>query len=320
MWEKSSIQKYKTRESPLPPRTARPHIRTRNGDSMSIKGYIYAAIAAASYGTNPIFAIPLYREGMDVNSVLLMRYIMAVIMVGIMVGVKHPRELRLKPKEYPTLAFMGVLMVASSILLFESYRFLSAGIASTLLFFYPVMVALIMAALYHERLSRRSWICLTMAFLGVMTLSRDDAGGMISITGMLLVMLSSLSYAIYLVYINRGPMRNMTSSVVTFFVLVGGLAVLAVKTYMGGGLMIPPSPMAWFNVTGLGLFPTFVSLYFTSQAIDTIGSTKTAIFGALEPLTAVILGIIILGEALSLNTAIGMLLILVSVTVLTIKK
>ena len=100
---------------------------------MSIKGYIYAAIAAASYGTNPIFAIPLYREGMDVNSVLLMRYIMAVIMVGIMVGVKHPRELRLKPKEYPTLAFMGVLMVASSILLFESYRFLSAGIASTLL-------------------------------------------------------------------------------------------------------------------------------------------------------------------------------------------
>ena len=196
---------------------------------MSIKGYIYAAIAAASYGTNPIFAIPLYREGMDVNSVLLMRYIMAVIMVGIMVGVKHPRELRLKPKEYPTLAFMGVLMVASSILLFESYRFLSAGIASTLLFFYPVMVALIMAALYHERLSRRSWICLAMAFLGVMTLSRDDAGGMISITGMLLVMLSSLSYAIYLVYINRGPMRNMTSSVVTFFVLVGGLAVLAVK-------------------------------------------------------------------------------------------
>ena len=84
--------------------------------------------------------------------------------------------------------------------------------------------------------------------------------------------------------------------------------------------MIPPSPMAWFNVTGLGLFPTFVSLYFTSQAIDTIGSTNTAIFGALEPLTAVILGIIILGEALSLNTAIGMLLILVSVTVLTIKK
>ena len=286
----------------------------------NLKGYLFAAIAAASYGTNPIFAIPLYREGISVTSVLFMRYAMAVAIMFFATMIKSPKAFVIKPKYVGLLAFMGILMVLSSIALFESYKYLSAGIASTLLFFYPVMVAVIMAIFYKERLTKKSWACLVTAFLGVVILSKNDDGGFISLLGLTLVMLSSLSYAIYLVYINRGPMKKINTSTITFYVILGGFFVMIPYCLLDGGLMLPKTTPAWINAIGLGFFPTVISLIFTSRAIALIGSTETAIFGALEPLTAVILGILILGETLTITPAIGMILIFVSVTVLMMKK
>ena len=286
----------------------------------NLKGYLFAAIAAASYGTNPIFAIPLYREGISVTSVLFMRYAMAVAIMFFATMIKSPKAFVIKPKYVGLLAFMGILMVLSSIALFESYKYLSAGIASTLLFFYPVMVAVIMAIFYKERLTKKSWACLVTAFLGVVILSKNDDGGFISLLGLTLVMLSSLSYAIYLVYINRGPMKKINTSTITFYVILGGFLVMIPYCLLDGGLMLPKTTPAWINAIGLGFFPTVISLIFTSRAIAMIGSTETAIFGALEPLTAVILGILILGETLTITPAIGMILIFVSVTVLMMKK
>lgn len=286
----------------------------------NLKGYLFAAIAAASYGTNPIFAIPLYREGISVTSVLFMRYAMAVAIMFVATMIKSPKAFIIKPKYVGLLAFMGILMVLSSIALFESYKYLSAGIASTLLFFYPVMVAIIMAIFYKERLTKKSWACLVTAFLGVVILSKNDDGGFISLLGLTLVMLSSLSYAIYLVYINRGPMKKINTSTITFYVILGGFLVMIPYCLLDGGLMLPKTTPAWINAIGLGFFPTVISLIFTSRAIALIGSTETAIFGALEPLTAVILGILILGETLTITPAIGMILIFVSVTVLMMKK
>lgn len=286
----------------------------------NLKGYLFAAIAAASYGTNPIFAIPLYREGISVPSVLFMRYAMAVAIMFVTTMIKSPKAFVIKPKYVGLLAFMGILMVLSSIALFESYKYLSAGIASTLLFFYPVMVAVIMAIFYKERLTKKSWACLVTAFLGVVILSKNDDGDFISLLGLTLVMLSSLSYAIYLVYINRGPMKKINTSTITFYVILGGFLVMIPYCLLDGGLMLPKTTPAWINAIGLGFFPTVISLIFTSRAIALIGSTETAIFGALEPLTAVILGILILGETLTITPAIGMILIFVSVTVLMMKK
>lgn len=288
--------------------------------TQSTKGYIFAALAAAAYGTNPIFALPLYHDGMNVTSVLLFRYALAVAILFAMTAVNNPKTIHIPLRDLLPVGIMGVLMVLSSIFLFASYNYLSAGIASTLLFFYPVMVSLIMAVLYKERLGYRKLFCLIVATLGVFTLSKGDDGTGISMFGFLLVMFSSLSYAIYLVYINRGPMRKLSTTTVTLWVLIFGLLFLIGQCMFIGGLTLPQSPMAWGNAIGLGLFPTVISLYLTSRAIELIGSTQTAIFGALEPLTAVVLGILILGETLTMRPAIGMVMIFISVTVLVMQR
>lgn len=288
--------------------------------SSTAKGYFFAMLSAMAYGTNPIFALPLYWDGMDVHTVLLLRYAIGTLLMFCMVGTRHLKSLAIGWRDAGVLTVMGVLMVLSSITLFASYDYLSAGIASTLLFFYPVMVSLIMAVVYKERLGRRRLLCLLMAFVGVATLSRGDDGTGISAWGFVLVMLSSLSYALYLVYINRGPMRHLASSAVTFYIMLVGFLFLLGNSALHGQLHLPQHTHSWLNILGLGLFPTLISLWCTSRAISLVGSTQTAIFGAMEPLTAVVLGILLLGEQLTLMPAIGMLLIFVSVTLLVMRR
>ena len=116
------------------------------------KGFIYGAIAAASYGMNPLFTLPLYAAGMSVDTVLFYRYFFAVIVLGILMKMQH-QSFALRKADILPLVIMGLLFSFSSSLLFMSYNYMDAGIASTILFVYPVMVTVIMGAFFKEKIS-----------------------------------------------------------------------------------------------------------------------------------------------------------------------
>lgn len=297
---------------------------------MKLKGYVYAALAAATYGTNPIFAKPLYAEGMNPDSVLLFRYVIAILMMGILMLWQMCRKHKTMREAFavqrhtlPQLILMGLVMSASSILLFVSYNYMPVGIASTLLFIYPIVVAVIMTLCFHERLSWLVVFCLLIATVGIgMLCDGEGANGSDSGAfwiGFLCVMASSLSYAIYLVGLNKTRIRTVATMPVTFYVLVFGSMIYVARILWGVPLVMPHSPMMWLCCAGLGLFPTVISLVMTSRAIQCIGSTQTALLGALEPVTAVVLGILVLGESLSLREALGMCLIFAAVS-LVVKR
>lgn len=112
--------------------------------NVKAKGYALGAIAAASYGMNPLFALPLYKAGMDPDSVLFFRYLFAIPLLGIMLKTRG-RSFKMQRREVFPLIVMGLLVAISSLTLFESYNYMDVGIASTLLFVYPIMVTLIMS-------------------------------------------------------------------------------------------------------------------------------------------------------------------------------
>ena len=159
---------------------------------MKFKGYLFAALAAATYGTNPAFAVPLYGDGMNPTSVLLMRYLLSLTILLVII-LARGQNLRLKKNEIAPVAILGVLMGLSSLGLFESYKYMNAGIASTLLFMYPVMVALLMTFFYHERFRLTTGICLVIMAGGLILLMHTDGQSGISLIGFLMVFLSSLT-------------------------------------------------------------------------------------------------------------------------------
>lgn len=279
------------------------------------KGYILAAVAAATYGMNPLFALPLYQTGMDPDSVLFFRYLFAIPILGMMIKARG-RNFRLRQKEIPPLMALGLLMALSSLTLFQSYNFMDAGIASTLLFVYPVMVALIMIAFFKEKITLVTILCIVMALGGIALLFRGGDGSTLSVTGTLLVMVSSLSYAIYIVGVNRPILKEVATLKITFYILLCGMSLFLVRIDFGTSLMIPEKWYLWLNLVALAVFPTTISFICTTKAIQYIGSTPTAILGALEPVTAVFFGVMVFGETLTLRIICGIILIILAVTII----
>ncbi|MDY3247692.1 MAG: DMT family transporter [Prevotella sp.] len=283
--------------------------------SKTTTGYILAAIAAASYGTNPLFALPLYSAGMNPDSVLFFRYLMALPLLAAML-IARGRGFGLRTNQVLPLMGMGVVMAVSSLTLFESYNYMAAGIASTLLFVYPIMVAVIMAIGFGERLQAQTIGCIVMALAGIALLYRGSDGATLSLTGTVMVVVSALSYAIYIVGANRPRLSAIPTLKVTFYVLLFGVFVFGTRFVAGQPLTTPTIGQwyLWANVIALAVFPTAISFLCTTAAIQRIGSTPTAILGALEPATAIFFGITVFGETLTLRDSIGLALIITAVT------
>ena len=277
------------------------------------KGYVLGAVAAATYGMNPLFALPLYGAGMDPDSVLFFRYLFAIPLLGVMLRVRG-RGFGVPRGTWPVLVAMGLLVAFSSLGLFLSYNYMDAGIASTLLFVYPVMVALIMAVVCRERPTVRTLLCIGAVSAGIGLLYDGGDGTTLSLVGVLLVFVSSLSYAVYIVAVNRTALRDMATLKVTFYVLLFGLVLFVVRLWTGDGVRMPDRWYLWGNLLALAVFPTAVSFLCTTGAIRYIGSTPTAILGALEPVTAVFFGIVVFGETLTLREGIGLATIVAAVT------
>ena len=161
--------------------------------NVKVKGYMLGAIAAATYGMNPLFALPLYKAGMNPDSVLFFRYLFAIPILGIMI-IARGRSFKLRRKEVLPLIIMGFLVAISSLTLFQSYNYMDVGIASTLLFVYPIMVALIMWLVFKEKLTLPTVLCILLALGGIGLLYQGGDGTTLSMVGILLVMVSALSY------------------------------------------------------------------------------------------------------------------------------
>lgn len=286
--------------------------------NVKAKGYILGAIAAATYGMNPLFALPLYEAGMDPDSVLFYRYLFAIPILAIMIKARG-RSFKLGRKEVLPIVVMGLLLALSSLTLFESYNYMEAGIASTILFVYPIMVAVIMAMFFKEKISVQTVLCIMLALAGIGMLYQSGGGSgetTLNPIGVGIVMLSSLSYAIYIVGVNQSSLKDMPTLKLTFYALLFGFTLFLVISGFGTRLKPVPEWYHWGNLLALAVLPTVVSFLCTTQAIHYIGSTPTAILGALEPVTAVFFGVTIFGESLTPRIVTGIVMIILAVTII----
>lgn len=295
--------------------------------NVKVKGVTLGSIAAASYGLNPLFALPLYADGMAADSMLFYRYAFAIVMMSAMMLI-NGKSFCLRRRQLLSLALMGIVFSASSLLLFLSYQYMDAGIASTILFAYPMLVAIIMWLVFGEHAGTLTWICIAMALTGIALLYRGKPDAPLSTVGIVLVLLSSLSYAIYIVGVNRSVLAKMDSTTLTFWALVFGLTLYVVRltsidiesASFSFGLQTPNNPWLWGNLVCLALFPTIISLVTMNLSIHYIGSTSAAILGALEPITALVIGVCVFGETLTPRIITGIVLVLAAVTLLVAGK
>ena len=281
----------------------------------AIIGYPAGIITGITYGLNPLFGIPLLKNGASIDTVLFFRYGFAVLLLGGFLLIRK-QGFRISLRQAGILLVLGMLYTSSSTLLFEAYNYISSGLATTLVFLYPVLVAIIMVFLRVVP-SWPVWLSIFVTFFGVIIMTRSDSSQEINPIGVLMSLGSAFVYALFIVIINRSKaISQISNSLLTFYALaVGAMIFLGKIVFSDEHLTAGIDGIAsWGNLLGLALLPTIVSTASLAIATRNIGATKASVLGVFEPITAILVGTLVFGEPLTMNIIIGILLSVFAVT------
>ena len=287
----------------------------KNLSKSAIIGYPAGIITGITYGLNPLFAMPLMNQGAAIESILFFRYLFAVIMLGAFLSLSK-QSFKISGKQAGILLVLGLLYTMSSIFLFEAYHYIASGLATTLIFLYPVLVAIIMVFLGVIP-SWPVWLAIAATFGGVVIMTQGSSGEEINPIGVALSLGSAFVYALFIVIINRSKtIASISNSLLTFYALSVGATIFMAKIAFSD---IPITTgitdcSDWLNLIGLALLPTIVSTATLAVATRNIGATKASVLGVFEPITAILVGTLMFGEALTTNIVAGIGIAMVAVT------
>ena len=281
----------------------------------AIIGYPAGIITGITYGLNPLFAKPLMSNGVSTEAILFFRYGIAVILLGAYLLIKR-ENFKISLKQAGILLVLGLLYTASSTFLFEAYKYIASGLATTLVFLSPAMVAIIMVFLKVVP-SWPVWLSIVATFAGVMIMTGGTGSEAINLSGVLLAIASAFAYSLFIVIINRSKaISSISNSLLTFYTLIVGTIVFFTRSSLSGTELMSglDGVMAWGNLIGLAVLPTIVSTASLAIATRNIGATKASVLEVFEPITAILIGTVVFGEALTANIIIGIVISIVAVT------
>ncbi len=281
----------------------------------AIIGYPAGIVTGITYGLNPLFAKPLMNNGASTEAILFFRYGIAVVLLGAFLLLKK-ESFRINLRQAGVLLGLGLLYTASSAFLFEAYKYIASGLATTLVFLFPVMVAIIMVFLKVVP-SWPVWLSIAATFAGVMIMTGGTGTEAIDPTGIWFSIASAFVYALFIVIINRSKaISSIPNSLLTFYALSVGTVFFLTRCGLSGAELMTglDGGMAWANLLGLAILPTIVSTASLAVATRNIGATKASVLGVFEPITAILVGTLVFGEELTPNIIAGILISIVAVS------
>lgn len=276
-----------------------------------VKGYLAAIISNISYGLIPLFIIPVKQASFSMDVTLTYRFSLAALMALLIVLLKK-EKLKVDKRELFLLFTLGMDYALSNELLFLGYDLTSPAIASTLLFIYPVIVALIALFVFKEKLKTLTYIALIVALGGVYLLTMGDSTFAVNFPGLFVALGAALFYALFIITVNRGNLKSSTWTISFYSLLFAALYYL-VKSGIRGESLILPEIGTFFYFVLFALITTVISNVGLIYAAKKIGDLPTSIMGALEPVVAVLVSVLVFFEALTWKITIGIILIIIGV-------
>jgi drug/metabolite transporter (DMT)-like permease len=284
-----------------------------------ITGVAYAVVSSTTFGLIPLFTISLMAVGVSSPTILCYRFLLAAVAMAVIMFFTR-RSFRLASDQMAVVALLAVLYASTAILLLESYKCIPSGIATTIHFLYPLAVTLTMSWVFKERISSTIYIAVALSLVGVALLAWGNHTEGDFRRGVSFALLTVVTYAAYIVGVMRSRASRVDSIVLTFYVLAFGALLFFVYAMATSGIEAVHSAASWRDLIILALLCTVLSDYTLILAIKRIGSTRTSILGSMEPLTAVVVGVLYFGERIDTTSVVGLLLVICAVVVVIVQS
>ena len=273
-------------------------------------------LSAVLFGTMPLMAKRAFALGSNAYTTAFGRFVTGAAIAGLVILLCPKQTIRINKKQFRTLLLLSLFYAATPVLLYSSYQSIDSGLASTLHFTYPVAVMLLSALLFHEQIGRRELLCAILCMAGVLLLytpgSKADGSGMI------IAALSGLVYAGYIVLLGKSGLKGLSVLTMTFWLSLLSAAEIFVFSLCTGNLALDLPKEVWLPYLGLGLFATVLALALFQIGVFLSGPVKASLLSTFEPLTGVVIGILVFHETLTIKSACGLLQILLAVILLAL--
>lgn len=280
------------------------------------KGIAFGILAAFIYGFTPILGKLTYLEGSNSMSLTFYRNFLSIPFLFFMLKYKKI-DIKITKSEAKKLAILGSLgSTLTALTLYASYNYISVGMTTTIHYIYPVLVTLACILVFKEHISREKIIALVLSTLGVIMFFE----GSFSFIGVTLALLSGVVYAIHILYIGKSGLILMYPFKITFYCAIFSSLYLFIAGTASGNLVSIMTPKGWIFTLLVAFFVSFLANTFIPIGVKHAGPTITSIMGMFEPITSVILGILILGEPVTTRNIIACVLILAGVLIVTVNK
>lgn len=293
------------------------------------KGLFLGLLAAICYGFIPLFTKSLQHPttGLPLSSATILFYrfgIAALVLAALMLWKKV--GFRITFPEFLRLTLLAFLSDGAALFLIAGYGYMPSGVATTLHFTYPVFTACFMMLFFGEPRRPSTILSIVIALLGISLLSWSGQGR-VGWMGIILELISAICFALYLIRVNRSCIAKMPVMKLTFYVMFLGTVIFLAAMFnertedvVAARYAILPTLAGLGNLLALSLICTVVTNLALVRATQQIGPTVAAVLGALEPVTAIVLGILFMNEQLTARIIFGILLIIPAVLLIATRK
>ena len=265
----------------------------------------------------PIFVKLVYKSGANPINTLVLRFLFSAFILLIYIRIKNI-NLYINKNQIKIILFMSICGYSiTSILIFFSYKFIDVGIAGMIIHSYPLIVMILSIIFLKEKFRLKKLLCSMLTFIGIVLMIGVKEKSSVNLIGVILAILAAISYAIYCIEADNKYIKYLNEYVVTFYVICVTTIIGLVTGLLTNSFKKPIGWMGIVLIIFIALFSTVISLIFFIKGVKIIGPINASILSALEPVTSLVLGVIVLGEKLSLNVVLGGLLIIFSMLLLS---
>lgn len=275
----------------------------------TLKGYLFVITSAVIYGCMPLMAKFIYAEGVNPLSLVLLRNLLSLPALAIL-AFAGQRSLKIPVRALPTVSLAALMGCSvTPMLLFYSYQYISSGTATVFHFIYPAVVVLFGMFTVKGKRSLGNALSLVLCVLGIVLFY--EAGSGFHPLGGALALLSGLAYAIYVLVLSAFRYKDrVTGFTFCFYVSVVCSAVMLVACLVSGQLAFPTSLVGWGLCLLFALTLNVGAVFLFQRGTFLIGGDRASVLSTLEPVTSVLVGMAVFHEAVSIRTAIGVVLVL----------
>ncbi|MEQ2401464.1 DMT family transporter [Peptoniphilus hominis (ex Hitch et al. 2025)] len=277
---------------------------------MKKKNFMYAIISASIFGLMPFMTIVMYNYGCNSLSAVFYRFFYSALVLYVLALKESKGKLTYTKKELKQLMFLSLNFILTPIFLFASYTYINSGVSTTLHFLYPVIIAITHIIISHTKVKLNEILSLASASIGIVLLI--DIKGEANIYGVVLAILSAITFAIYSIYFELSGLTKMGSYKLSFFTASStSLTALILCLVKGEFFFILDKNFILFSII-YSLLILFFGILYYQKSIRIIGAKDTSILSTLEPVISVFIGTFFLGQKTNLKMLLGVIFIIIS--------